>query len=691
MKKQRYFNRELSWLSFNYRVLQEAKDNSLPLLERIKFLAIYSSNLDEFFRVRVASLRSLLNLKPKSSDELSFDPKKLLKKIKSIVNNQQEEFGKIFNDVIIPALKNDNIYLLNETQYDDTQKTYISNYFDENISSLIQPILLDKNNISTFLQNKSIYLAVRLERKRLYYGSHKEISRRFKYAIVEIPSEKLKRFIILPENETDIFITTLDDVLRFNLAKLFPGYIIESCYSIKLTRDAELYIDDEFTGDLLQKIKKGLSKRKTGVPSRFLYDQQMPKDFLKVLVNTLKLTKEDLVAGGKYHNLNDLFNFPNFGLKHLSHDKLRPLPVAAFESGISFFESISKKDEMISFPYQSYDYVINYLREAAIDEKVVSIKITLYRVSNNSQIVEQLILAAKNSKKVVVFIEVKARFDEELNFASAEQLEKAGVKIYYSFPKLKVHSKLCLIERVENDKCVFYSYIATGNFNENTAKVYCDYALFTKNQAIGLDIKNVFKILSRKSETEIFEHLLVAPFNLRKHLNQLIDNEITFAKSGKKGEITLKLNSLEDWKMIDKLYEASVAGVKINIIVRGICCLIPGLSDLSKNIKVISIVDRYLEHSRVYIFHNNGNKKYFISSADFMRRNLNRRTEVALPIFDNKIKNDLQLFIDMQLNDNVKARIINKTQNNLFVKKSKSSSEPLRSQDKIYEYLKQSN
>lgn len=688
MKEQKYFNRELSWLSFNYRVLQEAKDKSLPLLERIKFFAIYSSNLDEFFRVRVASLRSLVDLQKKSAKDLPFEPNKLLKEIKKIVHKQQEEFGNIFREEIIPLLSKENIFLLDESNYDEAQRLYISNYFDEVISPLIQPILLDKNNISTFLRNKSIYLTVRLEKKKSTVVGKEKAKKRYKHAIVEIPTEKQKRFVVIPSKDGKNYLTTLDDLIRTNLSKLFPGYVVHSCYSIKLTRDAELYIDDEFNGDLLQKIKKGLSKRKTGAPSRFLFDKNMPKDFLKVIKESLNLSKEDLMPGGKYHNLNDLFDFPNFGLKHLIYEPLKPLPSKTFKNNNSYLKSITLKDVLLNFPYQSYNYVINFLSEAANDKNVTSIGITLYRLANNSKIVEQLIAAAKNGKKVEAFIEVKARFDEELNFSSAETLEKAGVMVYYSFPKLKVHSKLCLITRNENGKNVYYSYIATGNFNEITAKVYSDFALFTKNQSIGSDIKRVLKILSRKSEKENFEHLLVAPFNLRKSLNELIDNEIENANAGKKGEIILKLNSLEDWKMIDKLYEASNAGVKIKIIVRGICCLIPGVNGLSKNIKVISIVDRFLEHSRVYIFYNNGNKKYFISSADFMRRNLNRRIEVALPIFDERIKNYLQSFIDFQLNDNVKARIINKMQNNKFVKTGNNkNSEVIRSQYKIYESL----
>lgn len=687
LKNKKYFNRELSWLSFNYRVLQEAKDKSVPLYERIKFLAIYSSNLDEFFRVRVASLRSLLDLKDKSSKDIPFDPIILLKQIKTIVNSHQEEFGKIFKNEILPALAEENIQLLNETNISETQKQFISDYFDDNLASVIQPILLDKNNINTFLKNKSIYFAVRLFHKKSNASEGKNRLTRYKYAIVEIPADKLGRFITLAEKDNNKYVIFLDDIIRVNLKKLFPGYFIDSCYAIKLTRDAELYIDDEFTGDLLQKIKKGLSKRKTGAPSRFLYDNEMPKDFLKVLRESLRLKKDDLMAGGKYHNFNDFFSFPDFAKPHLKYETLTPLIYTALESVKLIFDVVSLRDMLLSFPYQSYNYVLRFLKESANDPDVKSIKITLYRVANNSEIIKQLIAAANNEKKVEAFIEVKARFDEELNFISAEQLQKAGVKVYFSIPKLKVHSKLCLVERKENNKIVFYSYISTGNFNENTAKVYTDLAVITKDQQIADDINNVFKILSRKSEAEEFNQLLVAPFNLRKNIYRLIDNEIAFAAAGKKAEIILKLNSLEDGKMIDKLYEASNAGVKIYLIIRGICCLIPGIDGLSKNIKVISIVDRFLEHARIYIFRNDGDKKYFIASADFMRRNLNRRIETALPVNDERIKSYLQSFIDLQLMDNVKARVINKTQSNQFVSRKKSS-DLVRSQYAIYDYFK---
>ena len=685
MNKTNYYNRELSWLSFNDRVLQEAKDKNVPLLERLKFLAIYSSNLDEFFRVRVASLRSLLSLKTKIQKKLNFNPQNLLSSIKQIVSDQQEEYGRIYREEIIPELNKENIFIVDDKIIADDQVNYVKNYFRGQVLPYAQPTLLDKNKISTFLHNRSIYLAVRLKSKSRKSKPSKNNRVRFKYAIIEIACDRLGRFITLPSSSNENYVMFLDDVIRLNLPELLPGYSVESCYSIKLTRDAELYIDDEFSGDLLSKIKKGLSKRKTGVPCRFLYDKEMPENFLKFIRSALKLNKNDLIPGGRYHNFNDFFSFPKFGKANLEYESMPAHNCKELEGSNSFFEALSKKDILLSFPYQSYGYVINFLEEAANDVNVKSIKITLYRVASNSLIVRSLCKAVENGKKVTAFVEFKARFDEESNFACAEILQKAGVKVYSSFPGLKVHCKLCLIERIESEKSKFYTYLATGNFNEKTARIYCDSALFTSSQDFGKDVRKVFNILQRKSETESFNHLFVAPFNLRKSLVKLINQEISNVKEGKKAEITLKLNSLEDNKMIKKLYEASNAGVKIKIIVRGICCLIPGIKNQSENIQVISIVDRFLEHSRIYIFHNGGDKKYFLASADLMKRNLSRRIEICFPIYDKQIQSFLQKMIDIQWNDNVKARIIDSKQVNLY--KQKGEEGKTRSQYVIYNLI----
>ncbi|RPI71768.1 MAG: polyphosphate kinase 1, partial [Ignavibacteriales bacterium] len=638
-----FFNRELSWLSFNYRVLQEAKDSSVPLYERIKFLAIYSSNLDEFFRVRVASLRSLLSLKKKKMKKLDFNPVQLLKQIHSTVNKQQEEFGKIFREEIIPELERNNIFIINSEQILPVHKNYLSEFFKSEVKPYTQPVLLDKR-IETFLQNKLIYLAVRV--RKLETPVEKNRKKRFRYALVEVPSSRTGRFIILPEMGGKKYIIFLDDVIKLFLSELFPGYEVESSYTVKLTRDAELYIEDEFSGNLLEKIKKSLANRNTGVPSRFLYDAQMPKDFIKYLKSAIKLNKEDLIPGGKYHNFNDFFSFPNLTEREIKtssdsrnnqvlsteYEQLIPLKNKILDQSPSMFEAISKEDFLLHFPYHSYDYIIRFIEEASGDSDVNSICITLYRVAPGSRIIKALSMASSNGKNVTAFVEVKARFDEELNFTSAEELQRAGVKVHYSFPGLKVHSKICLINRKENDQEEYYGYFSTGNFNEKTAKIYSDFSLFTKDARLTRDAKTVFDILIKEKKSSSaykFDHLLVAPFNLRESLEKLIDKEIENALAGKKSYIILKVNSLEDKKMIKLLYKASEAGVKINLIIRGISCLLP-----NKNIKVVSIVDRFLEHSRVFIFCNEGEEKIFVSSADWMRRNLSRRIEVCFPVYN---------------------------------------------------------
>jgi polyphosphate kinase len=464
---------------------------------------------------------------------------------------------------------------------------------------------------------------------------------------------------------------------------------VESFYSVKLTRDAELYIDDEFTGNLLQKIQKGLSKRTTGVPSRFLYDKQMPKPFLKFLQEALDLRNDDLIEGGKYHNFNDFFGFPSFGLDELEYEPMPPVTCKDLNPDSSVFDSISREDILLSFPYQSYGYVLQFLEEAANDVDVKSIRISLYRVASESLVIRSLIKAAQNGKKVTAFVEVKARFDEVSNFSSAEALQNAGVNVLYSFPGLKVHAKLCIVERKEKEGIRFYSYFGTGNFNEKTARIYCDFALLTKNQEMAKDVVKVFNYLINKNGKQKFNHLLVAPFNMRQSFVKLIDNEIENASKGKGAGITIKMNSLEDRKMIKKLYEASQAGVKIRIIVRGICCLIPAVKGLSENISVISIVDRFLEHARVYVFNNADKELVYIASADWMKRNLSRRIEVAFPVYDKKIKSQLLNKIEIQWNDNTKARELDATQSNKY--RSLPKRKKLRSQYAIYDYIKRLN
>lgn len=684
-----FFNREISWLSFNQRVLQEAQDESVPLYEKLKFLAIYSSNLDEFFRVRVASLRSLLDLKRKSQKELEFDPSKLLERILKKVTAQQEEHRNTYRDIIKPKLAENDIYLIDETQLNNSHKEYIKELFDEQIIPHIMPMILQRKKFTFFLRNLRLYLAVKLtlNTKRKSVSSKAGIRKRAYYAIVEIPANHLPRFIVLPKSADKNYIIFLDDVIRYFLPQIFYGYNIQSAYSVKLTRDAELYIDDEFTGNLLNKIKKSLNKRSTGVPCRFLYDKDMPTDFLRFLSESLILSKEDLFPGGRHHNFSDFMKFPNPGKKELYYPQFKTVKNTDYESYSGFFDAVSKKEFLFCYPYHSYDYIVKALNKAAEDPDVKSIKITQYRVAKNSAIVNALIKAANNGKSVTAFVEVKARFDEEVNIQSAERMQNAGVKVLYSFPGIKVHAKLALISRRENDGMKDYAYLSTGNFNEITSKLYCDYGFMTSDKRITEEVSMVFGYLEGIKPENNFNHLLVAQFNMRKKLNSLIDNEIKNANAGTEAKIILKMNSLEDERMIKKLYEASQAGVKISLIVRGICCLKPGAAGLSENIEAVSIIDRFLEHGRIFLFHNGGNEIVYLSSADLMKRNLSRRVETAFPVYDEMLKEQLKKILEIQLSDNVKARILDAKQNNKY--KNDDSEIKLRAQVEIYNYLKE--
>ncbi|MCX7877710.1 MAG: polyphosphate kinase 1 [Ignavibacteria bacterium] len=680
----KFFNRELSWLSFNHRVLQEGKDKSVPLYERIKFLAIFSSNLDEFFRVRVASLRSLLNLKKRSQRELDFDVPDLLNKIHKTVVKLQKEHSETYQNEIRPELLKYNINLINHKQLNQSQKEYLKDIFQSQIIPHIMPMIIIKRKIIPFLRNQRLYLAVRLSAKKKKRNGFQKKGRSV-YALVEIPSNHLDRFILLPKEGSSNYIIFLDDVIRLFLPQIFNGYHIHESYAIKLTRDAELYIEDEFSGNLLEKIKKSLAKRLSGAPSRFLYDREMPSDFLNYLREALMLSKEDLYPAARYHNFSDFFNFPNPGYKELNYKEMKPIPLKGFEKREKIFESWGGEDRICYFPYHSYDCVLNMLEAAARDPDVKSIKITQYRVAKNSKVVSSLIKAANRGKKVTAFVEIKARFDEEINIKSAEEMGKAGVKVLYSLPGIKVHAKLALIERQENGGIKQYAYLSTGNFNESTARVYTDYGLFTSDRRITSEVEKVFDFLESRKKDFQFKHLLVAQFGMRQAFVDMIDNEISNARAGKYAEIIIKANSLEDDRMIKKLYEANRAGVRINLIIRSICCLVPGVKPFSENIRAISIVDRFLEHDRVYIFHNGGNEKIYMSSADWMRRNLSRRIEVAFPVYDENVKKFVRDIVNIKLRDNQKARIIDEKQINSFVK---ANGEPHRSQYEIYDYVK---
>ena len=674
MKK--YFDRELSWLSFNYRVLQEAINPYEPLMERLKFLAIYSANLDEFYKVRVASLKHIVRIQKKQG--LTPDPeiKKTLKKIKKIVFEQQAEFNHIFKSKIIPELEQENIFLVDQKQINDHQKTFLKTFFNEQIQPLLKIKEINLSS-SVFVKNKGLYLAIEL--------IHQQTRQRY-YYLVNVPIRRTQRFIQLPNDANKEIIIQLSDVMRLFLPSLFPDLQWIKCYEVNLTRDAELYLEEEIAETVQEKISASLYKRKVGAPSRFLYDERMPKELIKILRKNIGLQKGDLIPGGRYHNFNDFFTFPMPDRPELYYPKFETLPHTELENFHSYFDAISSKDFMLHFPYQHFDYIIQFLEEAAEDAAVEEISITLYRVAKHSKICQALIKAAENGKKVMVFSEVKARFDEELNLHWADKMKQAGVDVHYSFEELKVHSKIFMITRKEGRKKAKYAYFGTGNFNEDTAKIYCDHALLTKRTELTKELSKVFDFLIHRKQKRLnFKHLLVAPFNMRLQFINMIDQEIANAKQGLKAQMILKMNSLEDKQMIDKLYEASNAGVKINIIVRGICCLIPGVENMSKNITVISIIDRYLEHGRIYWFYNGGKERLFLASADWMKRNLSYRVEVGFPVYDKKAATEIKKLLTLQLKDTIKARKLNKTQSNPY--KKSTAQKRIRAQFDYYQYL----
>ncbi len=668
-----FFDRELSWLSFNHRVLQEAGDPQNPLFERIKFLAIYSSNLDEFFRVRVALYQQLERIEKKQGG--SAETSKILKKIRSTVIRQQDLFGKIFTKEILPELKKQGIRLINHTQVNDEQRAYLISNFKDRILELSKPISFEQEG-GPFLRDRELYFFAR--------ATDREKPRDEHYYFIPIPSLSLERFVELPAFNGNRVIIILDEVVRFFFPDLFPAELVRFSYEVKMSRDAELYLEDEPGQDMVRKIINSLPKRKTGNPSRLLYDSAISKAHVKVMRKSLGLNRAEMIPGGPVHNFNDLFSFPIGNDEELCFEPQEPLSKLSEKETKDLFKTIAQKDVLLHFPYEQYDPVISLLEEAAVDPQVESIFITIYRVAKESRVCKALAIAAKNGKEVLVFNEVKARFDEESNIYWGKELEKAGAKLIYSFEHLKVHSKVFLIKRKENGSIRRYSYLGTGNFNEKTSLIYADHALLTKSDTLGRDLERLFDFLRDQREPDKFNSLLVAPFNMREGLNRLIDFEISKAQQGKKAEMTLKMNSLEDKKMIRKLYEASKAGVKVKIIVRGICCLIPGIKGMSENIEVISIVDRYLEHARIWKFYHGGRPMLFLASADWMKRNLSKRIEVGFPVRDAALKAQINHLLDLQLADNHKGRKINKTQSNSRIKGKRQ----VRSQRDFYRFLR---
>lgn len=681
----KYFKRDISWLSFNYRVLLEAEDDALPIYERIKFLSIYSSNLEEFYEIRVAEHRGVI-MKKNFTEESGAEAEEVLTEITDEVNRQQREYYRIFSEKILPELNRQNIYLYQGSEPEPFHEEFVHNFFNEEVFPFLSPVMIQAGDIRTFIRDRRLYLVIRMKKKSKR-KSEGDQAPEYHYALMKIPYAKVPRFIELPQHEGKFYIMFIDDIIRANLANVFPGYEIDSCYSIKISRDADIYLEDE-KGNIVESIRKKVKKRKIGALSRFMYDRAMPEDFLSFICDAFGITRDDLVVGGRYLNLQDLAKLPNPKGKELEQKVPAPMRVPYLDEKGSVFRAVKKKDILLHFPYQSFDYLIRFLMEAAFDPKVDEIKITQYRVAENSAVINTLVSAAQNGKKVTVFVELKARFDEENNMSTAERMEKAGIRIIYSIPGLKVHAKVAVIIRKDSEdgnKRRDFAYLSTGNFNEKTARVYSDMALLTCNDEIITDINKVFAVLEGKMSEPTFRHLLVARFNMVPELIRMIHREIEHVKQGRKGRIVLKMNGLHDQNMINELYRASENGVEIDLIVRGICCLVPG-QPYSANIRVTRIVDMFLEHSRIWYFYNDGKEDVYLTSADWMRRNLNRRIETAFPILVPEIKQEVVDILKIQMRDNVKACLIDEQLHNNF----KHNDEPVkvRSQLAIYEYLK---
>ncbi|MGO4911958.1 polyphosphate kinase 1 [Leeuwenhoekiella sp. W20_SRS_FM14] len=673
-------HRDLNWLSFNARVLQEAQDKRFnPLFERMKFLAIYSSNLDEYFRVRVSQLRQIKRVEKSIRKKLALRPNKTVKEIIAKVKEQQEVFGSIFNDEIKPELAANNIVLIASEDYTPIQKKVANIWYVSHLKNTIKPILFDPvKDKEIFLENQNLYFCVTFSDSK-------------KIGFVKIPTDTNDRFIELGKHKGIYYITFLDDIIRHEITSIFNSESIDGVFEIKLSRDAELYIDDELEGILAERIYKSLEQRQEGQPTRLLYDSSMPKPIAKKLRKLLKLGKIDMMPGGRYHNFNDFFKFPDpTENADLHYDKKPVIKLKALEKATDYFEAIRAKDHLLHFPFMSFGYVERFVEQAASDDAVTHIKISLYRVADESVLTTSLLKAIENGKQVTIFIEAKARFDEENNITWGRKFEEKGARVIYSYPRIKVHSKILMVIRAEDDNAKRYAYIGTGNFNGETSKIYCDHGLFTANNKITKELSRVFEVLEGKLIIPRNKHLLISPFTTRRTFEKLIHSEIEAAQAGKTAKITAKMNSLEDKDMIELLYKASQAGVQIRLIVRGFTSLIPGVKGLSENIYITSIIDRYLEHGRIYLFHNNGDEQMYIGSADWMTRNLDRRIEVLTPIYDKELFTELKDIFTLQLNDNCKARIQDANEQNLYVERVEGEPQ-IRSQYAIYDYLKNKN
>jgi polyphosphate kinase len=691
-KNYKYIDREKSWLAFNARVLQEAADNAVPLLERLRFLGIFSNNLDEFFRVRFAAIRRL-SLTGETGEKIlgGISAQQLVKDITEIVIKLQADSMKILVD-IEKELEKENIIIINETQISSDQENFIKDFFIQKVSPELVTIIL--NDLAEFplLKDTSGYLAIKLvmksEEKSKMLGLVKP-KHEIRYAIIEMP-KNINRVVVLPSKEGKQYLILLDDVIRYNLSSIFNIFDYDriSAHMIKITRDAQLDIDSDLSKSMLEKIATSVKDRRIGEPVRFVYDKTVDKDTLKFFLTKMGIDASDsIIPGGRYHNRRDYMNFPNLDRNDLLYQPKIPIPIDGLSLDGSILNKIAKKDYLIYAPYQSFSYVIKFLREAALDPKVTSIKITLYRLAKNSQIISSLINAVKNGKKVTVQIELQARFDEASNIFYAEQMQQEGIELIFGIKGLKVHSKICVVDRIEDGKLKRYGVISTGNFNESTARIYTDVTLFTSHQQILKDVAKVFDFFDVNYRIHRYKHLIVSPHYTRSKFYKLIDREILNAKTGRPAFIKLKMNSLSDYAMIDKLYDASNEGVKIQLQIRGICSLIPGVKNMSENIEAISIVDNFLEHSRVFIFCNNNEPEVFISSADFMTRNLDGRVEVTCPIYDEDIKKQLIETFDVGWKGNVKARFHSEKLDNKY-RIRKENERIFRAQNETYNYYR---
>ncbi|MFA0569554.1 polyphosphate kinase 1 [Vibrio gallaecicus] len=674
-----YIEKELSWLSFNERVLQESADKTVPLIERIRFLGIFSNNLDEFYKVRFANVkrRILINQEHGIND----NSKHLLTKMQTKVLRLNQRFDALYNELILEMARR-HIFLVNETQLNDFQKKWIRKYFKKEVQPHITPLLMtDEIDLLQFLTDEYAYLTVELQKEE-----------QSKYALIEIPTDHLPRFVMVPEQKGKRrkTIILLDNIIRYCIEDLFKGFFDYdelNCYAMKMTRDAEYDLGFEVEHSLLEQMSEGVAQRLSAMPVRFVYEETMPKNMLKFLCEKLGISNYDsLIPGGRYHNFKDFIGFPNVGREYLENKPLPPMTCADFDNFDNNFDAIREQDILLYYPYHTFDHITELVRQASFDPKVISIKINIYRVAKNSKLMNSLIDAVHNGKNVTVVVELQARFDEEANIEWSRILTDAGVQVIFGAPGLKIHSKLLLISRRENQEITRYAHIGTGNFHEKTARIYTDFSLLTADQDLTNEVRNVFGYIENPYRPVKFDHLIVSPRNSRNKLYQLIDGEIANAEAGKKAQITLKVNNLVDKGLINKLYSASNAGVNIRMIIRGMCSLVPGVEGVSENIKIISIIDRFLEHPRVLITHNDGDPQVYISSADWMTRNIDHRIEVTTPIRDGRLKQRIIDIVNIHFTDTVKARWIDKEMSNSYV--PRGNRKKLRSQIAIYDYLK---